>query len=286
LWFYLSAAMLPLPREIARPPLAGVVEGATNLRPHHGTPANLLVSQPAERIFGGDILWASSVDGDLVVLHVRTSTYLRLDPSAARIFRLLESEGDPERAAVALADQFGLPMDRAAGDVRHVIDSVRGLSAGRKAVGRRPTVKGSAGVLRAWWRLPPRLAFETAKATLVVIAAEVGLRAMDLKTLSKLMQVPLSPGARERPPAGRDRLELLSTREQRLVWAAGWALARWVHDPTCLRQALVLGFFLRRRHPTMHLGMIDGSVAHAWVEAGDFVYNADPVQNAFLASTI
>jgi hypothetical protein len=246
----------------------------------------VLVSQPAERIFGGDILSASSVEGDLVVLHVRTSTYLRLDRSAARIFRLLESEGDAGRAAAALAEQFDLPLDQAAGDVRHVIDSVRSLSAGRTVVGRRPTLKGSAGVIRAWWRLPPRLAFEAAKATLVVIAAEVGLRAMDIQTLSKLMQVPLSPGASKGPPAGRDGLDLLSIREQRLVWAASWALARWVHDPTCLRQALVLGFLLRRRHPTMHLGMIDGSVAHAWIEAGDFVYNAEPVQNAFLASTV
>jgi Coenzyme PQQ synthesis protein D (PqqD)/Transglutaminase-like superfamily len=243
-------------------------------------------SRPSGRIFGGDCLTAPSTDGQLIVLHVRSSTYLRLDRSAARIFRLLETEGDPQRAAVALSRQFDVPRARAAADVDHVVASVRHLTAPKASSGRRPTPGGLAQVVAGWWRLPVRLRWEAAKASLVAVVAEIGLHTMDLPTLCHLMGVPLVPGLNDDPPPRTQSLDPFGPAERRSLWAATWVLERWTHDPTCLRQALILGFLLRHRHPHLRLGLIgDGSVAHAWVEGEDFVYNTEPVRNSFLAST-
>ncbi len=242
--------------------------------------------RPSGRIFGGETLTATAPDGELIVLQVRSSTYLRLDRAAAHIFRLLEADRDPERVAAALARQFDIPTERAEVDVRHVIDSVRTLTATRISRGRRPTPVGLARVVRGWWRLPARLRWEAARASLVVMATEIGLRTVDLPALCRLMGAPLLAGPTDGPPPRTESLDALAPEEQRALWAATWVLERWVHDPTCLRHALVLGFLLRHRRPRLRLGLIgDGSVAHAWVETEEFVYNTEPVRNRFLAST-
>jgi len=74
----------------------------------------------------------------------------------------------------------------------------------------------------------------------------------------------------------------LSLREQRDYVATMWVLDRWLYDGTCLRRALVSGFFLRRHDPRLHLGLIDdGETSHAWVEAEGMTFNAVPVTGTF-----
>jgi hypothetical protein len=238
----------------------------------------------AEPFFSRDFMAAPAPAGEMVVLNVPTNTYLRLDRSAARIYLLLESEQDPDRAASALAVQFGIPLEQAVDDVSLVIDSVRRLEAGKSAGGRRPTGRGAARVLRKWWRLPASLKLRTVQAATVVVVAEVGLRTMDLARLSRLMGVPLTDVAGPPAQSGQGR-DGLSEREREASWAVAWVLPRWTHDDTCLRQALAVGFFLRRRHPVLRLGLIeDGRMAHAWIEMDGFSYNAVPTVGTFSAS--
>ena len=74
----------------------------------------------------------------------------------------------------------------------------------------------------------------------------------------------------------------LTPRKQRGYWAATWALDRWIYDGTCLRRAPVTGWFLRRHHPELHLGLIgDGETFHAWIDAEGMRFNTVPVTGRF-----
>lgn len=70
----------------------------------------------------------------------------------------------------------------------------------------------------------------------------------------------------------------LSDRELEQLDTA-WRVLRWgPFDGTCLRRAVVGGYFLRRRHPLLRIGVnkVDGKVAaHAWVEVCGFGLDPD-----------
>jgi hypothetical protein len=231
-----------------------------------------------------DVLWTPTVAGGRVLLHLPTGTYLGLDRAATRIVELLEQQGDVDGAASALALQFDLPLERARVDVLSVLDAIRQLSATRHSRGRTPTVAGGLTELRRWYRLPGRRRWMAARAAVVVILVEVGLRRLELDRLARWAGVPLASGPllASDPSAGRP--QVLDAREQLAAWAVGWVLARWIHDATCLRQALAFGWFIRRRHPQLRIGLLEGDdmVAHAWVEAEGLVYNALPVTGSFV----
>jgi len=54
----------------------------------------------------------------------------------------------------------------------------------------------------------------------------------------------------------------------------------WRRD--LLRRTLVSGYFLPRRRPRLHLGLIeDGRTSHAWIEADGMSFNAVPVIGTF-----
>jgi hypothetical protein len=233
-----------------------------------------------------DCVAATSPSGDRVLLHLPSGTYLKLDRSAATIVDLLVVYGDVPRAAAALALQFSIPIERAQADVNSVVDTLSNLRASRSSPMRRPTPSGGMQIARQWWSLPTQLQFAVVKAVLVVVVAEIGLRSMDLGTLATRMRVPLTSGMADPPDQSADGLAGLSMGEQRAYWAAGWVLDRWLFPDTCLRRALVAGFFLRRHQPVLRLGLIgDGDTSHAWVEAEGMTFNATAVTGSFMAAS-
>jgi hypothetical protein len=222
-----------------------------------------------------------------VLLHVPSGTYLRLDGSASTIVDLLVQQADVDRATTALADRYDIPVDRAAADVATVVTAVTRLRSERIGRPRRPTVGGVATEARKWWRLSTPLKVAVVRAAAMVVVVEVGLWTLDLRRLADRMGVPLITGTSVAArTAGEDDPDVLTPRERRELWATVWVLDRWVFDGTCLRRALVTGYFLRRRHPELRLGLIgEGETSHAWVEAGGMSFNAQPVTGQFTATS-
>lgn len=116
-------------------------------------------------------------------------------------------------------------------------------------------------------------------AAIVAAGVEVGVRALPLPRLAKLLGVRLdsegSPAVGDRPCAQP------STRARRRLQATYRVLRHWPFGGTCLRQALVLGQRLRRLDPVLHVGVakVEGDVrAHAWLEIDGAV--VDPIGGA------
>src|SRR5665213_2810653 len=107
---------------------------------------------------------AVSPSGGLVVLHVPSGTYLKLDGSASTIVDLLIEHGDAEHATAALAARFAIPMERAGVDVAAVVTALTSLRASRASHARRPTASGALSVFRSWWRLSNPLKAAVVKA--------------------------------------------------------------------------------------------------------------------------
>jgi Coenzyme PQQ synthesis protein D (PqqD)/Transglutaminase-like superfamily len=232
-----------------------------------------------------DSVAAVSPSGDRVLLHIPSGTYLKLDQTASTIVDLLVEYEGVAPAATALALQFSIPVERAEADVTSVVTTLRTLRASRTSPMRRPTVHGVLYIGRQWWSLPVELRGAVAKAAVVVAAVEVGLRISDIGTLATRMHVPLASGMADPPEESADGLAGLSAGEQRAYWATGWVLDRWNFPDTCLRRALVTGFFLRRHQPVLRLGLIgDGDTSHAWVEAEGMTFNATAVTGSFTAA--
>jgi hypothetical protein len=123
-----------------------------------------------------------------------------------------------------------------------------------------------------------------AKVVTLVVFVEAGLRTMDIDRLARFLGVPLELGMTEGPDTHRQDESTLSAADKRAYWATGWVLSRWVFPATCLRRALVVGFFLRKHHPVLRLGLVrDGSTAHAWVEAEGITLDATEVTAPFVA---
>jgi len=71
-----------------------------------------------------ELAW-QEVDGDLVVLDLRTSTYLTLNRAASQLWPMLV-EGDTEAdLAGKLVQEYGLPADRAQSDVQDFVANLR-----------------------------------------------------------------------------------------------------------------------------------------------------------------
>jgi hypothetical protein len=210
-----------------------------------------------------------------------------LDRSAAIIVDLLNENPDERHAAEALVEKYGISYDRAWQDVGAVVAAVQGLTAPRLNRGRRPTVAGVRVVAQSWRRLSWSYRWTTVQATCAMVAVELGLHLVSVARLARWMGVPLAVDQASPPVAGPDDLGTLNGAEQRAYWALGWVLARWLYDGTCLRRSLALGWFLRRRHPVLRLGMIDGvgPTAHAWIEIDGRAFNSQPVTGTFSLGT-
>ena len=75
-----------------------------------------------------DITWRE-IDGDLVILDLRSSTYLTANASGTVLMRQLTEERTLQQLVQALVDAFGIPEQRAQQDVQTFLDELgeRGL---------------------------------------------------------------------------------------------------------------------------------------------------------------
>ena len=72
-----------------------------------------------------DVTWRE-IDGDLVILDLRSSTYLTANSSATVLMRQLTEERTLEQLVQALVDTFDITERRAHGDVQTFIDELGG----------------------------------------------------------------------------------------------------------------------------------------------------------------
>jgi len=75
-----------------------------------------------------DITWRE-IDGDLVILDLRSSAYLTANASGSVLMRQLTEERTHQQLAQALVEKFAIPEQRAMQDVQSFIDELgeRGL---------------------------------------------------------------------------------------------------------------------------------------------------------------
>ena len=104
-------------------------------------------------------------------------------------------------------------------------------------------------------------------ALLVAAVVEVGLRTTTLPRLARALGTPLAVDGFEVYAEQADAVLLPRWAVQRMH-AARRVLRHWPFGDTCLRQALVCGWLVRRLRPALQLGVakVDGEVrAHAWL---------------------
>ncbi len=131
-------------------------------------------------------------------------------------------------------------------------------------------------------RVPVRELPSTLGALLLAVPVEVGLRLTTLPRLARIMATPLTqPDDQQLPTPGEPAP--LPPWAKRCVRSTQRVLRRWPFGDTCLRQALISGFLLRRLKPTLQVGVakIDGEIrAHAWL-----VVNGTVIDPRFAASS-
>jgi hypothetical protein len=101
----------------------------------------------------------------------------------------------------------------------------------------------------------------------LAVVVEVGLRTTTLPRLARALGTPLAVDGFDAYAAPADAVLLPGWAVLR-VDAARRVLRHWPFGDTCLRQALVCGWLLRRLRPALQLGVakVDGEVrAHAWL---------------------
>jgi hypothetical protein len=110
-------------------------------------------------------------------------------------------------------------------------------------------------------------------ALLLAVVVEVGLRTMRLPRLARALGTPLAVDGVD-TYADPAVVRLLPPWAVRRMHAARRVLRHWPFGDSCLRQALVCGWLLRRLRPELQLGVakVDGEVrAHAWLVVGGTV---------------
>src|SRR5688500_2846576 len=93
------------------------------------------------------------LDGEVLVLDLRTSLYFGMTGTAARIWRLVEGGSDRDAIVDALAREYGEPAGGIGADVGQVLADLlaRGLGARPAAARCSPPAHCS-----GFWRAPPR----------------------------------------------------------------------------------------------------------------------------------
>jgi hypothetical protein len=71
-----------------------------------------------------DLYWRE-VDDEIVVLEVRTSTYLSVNNSGVLLWRILARGATREEAISALVEAYGIDTGSAAADVDRFVDQMR-----------------------------------------------------------------------------------------------------------------------------------------------------------------
>lgn len=213
---------------------------------------------------------------------MRHGTYLKPHGSAGLIVDLLVAHGNVPSAAADLAGRCNIPLAQATSDVCSVVEAIGGRRRSTARPLRRPTFRGTRTVLHEWKSLSWAVKWAVANTAVVLAVVEVGLRIADVRSLAGLLRTPLADARAPLVTASEGDMAGLSDRERTKLLAIKWVLARWLVPDTCLRRALLTGCCLRRRHPSLHLGVVaDGRTAHAWIEAQGVAYDMGEVVGAF-----
>ncbi len=69
-----------------------------------------------------DTLSISQIDNEAVVLDAATGKYFGLNPTARRIFEVLQKTGSEEAAVTALASEFAVDRERLTTDVAAFVE--------------------------------------------------------------------------------------------------------------------------------------------------------------------
>jgi hypothetical protein len=104
------------------------------------------------------------------------------------------------------------------------------------------------------------------------VVVELGLRTMRLPRLARLLGTPLAVDGAD--PVVEPAADLLPDWALLRMEATRRVLRHWPFGDSCLRQALVCGWLVRRLRPRLQLGVakVDGDVrAHAWIVVGGAV---------------
>ncbi len=72
----------------------------------------------------GEITWRT-IDEDLVILDLRSSTYLTTNASGAVLMKELTEERTEAELAASLVESFGISTDKAVADVRSFMDALQ-----------------------------------------------------------------------------------------------------------------------------------------------------------------
>jgi hypothetical protein len=226
------------------------------------------------------------IDGQTILLNLRTGTYLALTGSGGELWRLSREHG-MERAIDIAGAGYGLPPERIRADLHELIRQIATSRAKRVGPRSRAFRIPSARQLRA----VPLGAWPTLIATAAVAGAfEVGMRLLSLPRLARLAGMRLGTQPRRASDAHDAVTEALTPQQRRRVWATERVYAAWPFGDTCLRRALVLGHHLRDQNPLLRIGVTAGSgarggacadqcepiAAHAWVETTNVTLLALP----------
>ncbi|GAA0336006.1 hypothetical protein GCM10009529_13200 [Micropruina glycogenica] len=117
---------------------------------------------------------------------------------------------------------------------------------------------------------PPRRWGDMLTAAALAIRAEVAIRRHGVAGAARVGGLQLAMDGAAAPVASPTEAGLTDRELEQLDIA--WRMLRWgPFNGTCLRRAVVGGYFLRHHEPLLRIGVtkIDGKVAaHAWVEVG------------------
>ena len=112
----------------------------------------------------------------------------------------------------------------------------------------------------------------------LAVVVEVGLRTTTLPRLARALHTPLAVDGSD-AYADPTVATLLPRWAVRRMGAVRRVLRHWPFGDSCLRQALVCGWLLRRLRPALQLGVakVDGEVrAHAWLVVNGAVVSECP----------
>jgi hypothetical protein len=216
------------------------------------------------------------IDGQTILLNLRTGTYLALTGSGGGLWQLWREHG-MDRAVDIASARYALPPERIRTDLDELIRKIATARANRIGGRNRALRLPSARQLRA----VPLRAWPTLVATAAVAGVfEIGIRSLSLPRLARLAGMRLGT----RPARGADPhktvTESLTPEQLRRIWATERLYAVWPFGDTCLRRALVLGHHLRDQRPVLRIGVTaetrEPVAAHAWVETTDLSLLALP----------
>jgi hypothetical protein len=71
-----------------------------------------------------DVTWRE-IDGQSIILDLRSSTYLTTNASGTVLLRSLSQDCAPDDLPAALIEQFGIPRERAEADVAAFVATLR-----------------------------------------------------------------------------------------------------------------------------------------------------------------